>query len=181
MLNQNEYLTNPWKYAGGYLDSSTSLYKFGVRYYNPTLGRWTQQDPVGGSLGDLNSANRYVYANDNPVNAVDPSGKAVGDCGSSAINITSWPFGVGQVSITISLVSSWGPISWWGGTLFITGMGSATAIPVWRLNVNSSVATASFFGYSLGLGAFSFLLLGLAGLANGNTCAIVATNAVVLW
>jgi hypothetical protein len=30
----------------------------------------------GGSLGDLTSANRYVYANDDPVNAVDPSGKA---------------------------------------------------------------------------------------------------------
>jgi hypothetical protein len=33
-----------------------------------------QQDPVGGSLGDLNSANRYTYANDNPVNLVDPMG-----------------------------------------------------------------------------------------------------------
>jgi RHS repeat-associated protein len=46
--------TNPWKFAAGYLDSSTGLYKFGTRYYDPTLGRWTQQDPVGGSLGDLN-------------------------------------------------------------------------------------------------------------------------------
>jgi len=59
-------LNNPWKFAGGYLDSSTSLYKFGVRYYDPALGRWTQQDPVGAG---------YVYAGDNPVNAVDPSGK----------------------------------------------------------------------------------------------------------
>jgi hypothetical protein len=39
------------------------------------MGRWTQQDPVGGSLGDLNSANRYAYAGDDPVNATDPSGK----------------------------------------------------------------------------------------------------------
>lgn len=30
---------------------------------------------MGGSLGDLNSANRYTYAGDNPVNAVDPSGQ----------------------------------------------------------------------------------------------------------
>jgi uncharacterized protein RhaS with RHS repeats len=52
------------------------LYKFGVRYYDSSLGRWTQQDAVGGSLGDLNSANRYTYANDDPVNAVDPSGQA---------------------------------------------------------------------------------------------------------
>src|SRR5258706_8723159 len=67
--------TNPWKFAAGYLDSNTGLYKYGTRYYDPTLGRWTQQNPVGGSLGDLNSANRYVYANDDPVNMVDPSGQ----------------------------------------------------------------------------------------------------------
>ena len=75
-INQVEQtgLNNPWKFAGGYLDSSTNLYKFGTRYYDPSVGRWTQQDPVGGSLGDLNSANRYVYAGDDPVNAVDPNG-----------------------------------------------------------------------------------------------------------
>jgi hypothetical protein len=56
------------------------LYTFGTRYYDPSLGRWTQQDPVGGSLGDLNSANRYVYAGDDPVNLVDPSGKDAFDC-----------------------------------------------------------------------------------------------------
>lgn len=42
------------------------LYKFCLRYDNPSLGRWAQQDPVGGSLGDLNSANRSVYAGDDP-------------------------------------------------------------------------------------------------------------------
>ncbi len=47
-----------------------------MRYYDPSLGRWTQQDPVGGSLGDLNSANLYAYAGDDPVNLVDPSGRA---------------------------------------------------------------------------------------------------------
>jgi len=39
------------------------------------MGRWMRQNPVGRSLGDLNSANRYVYAGDDPVNAVDPSGR----------------------------------------------------------------------------------------------------------
>ena len=51
MLNQSEYAANPWKYAGGYFDTTTSLYKFGTRYYNPELGRWTQQDAVGGVWG----------------------------------------------------------------------------------------------------------------------------------
>ena len=76
MLNQVEKtgVNNPFKFAGGYLDAS-GYYLFGVRYYDPSLGRWTQQDPVGGSLGDLNSGNRYAYADDDPVNEVDLSGR----------------------------------------------------------------------------------------------------------
>jgi hypothetical protein len=34
--------------------------KFGTRYYNPQLGRWTQQDPVAGSLGNPDSLNKYL-------------------------------------------------------------------------------------------------------------------------
>jgi RHS repeat-associated protein len=68
IISQQEQsgLNNPWKFAAGYLDSSTGLYKFGTRYYDPTLGRWTQLDSAGTG---------YIYANDDPVNAVDPSGK----------------------------------------------------------------------------------------------------------
>ena len=66
--------STPWRYASGYYDSSTSLYKFGIRYYDPTTGRWTQRDPVGASLQELTKANPYMYANDDPVNNVDPSG-----------------------------------------------------------------------------------------------------------
>jgi RHS repeat-associated protein len=74
MFNQTEGVSNPYKYAGGYLDAS-GYYLFGTRYYDPSTGRWTQQDPVGGSLADLNAANRYTYADDNPVSMTDPSGK----------------------------------------------------------------------------------------------------------
>lgn len=44
------------------------LYKMGARYYQPELGRWTQQDPSGAE------ANVYLYVGGNPVNFVDPSG-----------------------------------------------------------------------------------------------------------
>ena len=54
---------------------STGLYKFGIRYYDPAIGRWTQRDPVGGSLQETTKVNPYVYANDDPVNMTDPSGK----------------------------------------------------------------------------------------------------------
>src|ERR1019366_194832 len=66
--------TNAWRYAGGYYDVSTGLYKFGIRYYDAATGRWTQRDPVGGSLQETTKVNPYVYTNDDPVNTVDPSG-----------------------------------------------------------------------------------------------------------
>jgi RHS repeat-associated protein len=68
-------VANPWRFAGGYLDSSTGLYKFGTRYYNPGFGRWSQQDPVRGQLNDPTSLNRYLYADDDPANVTDPSGR----------------------------------------------------------------------------------------------------------
>lgn len=39
-----------------------------VRYYDPDIGRFITQDPIG------DGANWYVYADNNPVNAVDPTG-----------------------------------------------------------------------------------------------------------
>lgn len=61
-------VANPYRYASGHLDTQTGLYKFGARYYDPTVGRWTQQDPSG------QDANPYAYVGGNPVNFTDPSG-----------------------------------------------------------------------------------------------------------
>jgi len=99
------------------------LIKFGTRYYDPSLGRWTQQDPVGGSLGDLNSAKRYTYANDDPVNVVDPSGKSciqdaittiIGLLGSAADGFLAglglFAVAAGAATLTAGLLFSW--IAW---------------------------------------------------------------------
>jgi RHS repeat-associated protein len=64
---------NPWGFAGGYLDT-TGLYHFGDRYYDPSVGRWTQQDPMAGSITNPSTLNRYAYANADPVNFSDPTG-----------------------------------------------------------------------------------------------------------
>ncbi|GCE13356.1 RHS repeat-associated core domain-containing protein [Tengunoibacter tsumagoiensis] len=103
IISQQEQsgLNNPWKYAGGYYDSSTGLTKFGIRYYDPTVGHWTQRTPVGGSLQETLKGNPYGYADDNPVNEVDPSGR---DC-SEAI-VTSLLGIVGTVSTLVWLDSS---------------------------------------------------------------------------
>lgn len=41
--------------------------KLGQRFYDPSLGRWTQQDPIP-------NGNLYVYTGDNPVNFIDVTG-----------------------------------------------------------------------------------------------------------
>jgi RHS repeat-associated protein len=80
VLHETTGVANPWQYAGGYFESSTGFVKFGTRYYNPAWGRWMQQDPVAGSLGQPDSLNRYVYAEDRPVSVVDPSGRQNWEC-----------------------------------------------------------------------------------------------------
>jgi len=68
---------NPFRYAGGYQDPN-GLYHFGQRYYDPSLGRWTQRDSLS-HIGDLQQGNRYAYTGDDPVNNNDPSGKDLFD------------------------------------------------------------------------------------------------------
>jgi RHS repeat-associated protein len=58
---------NPWRWMGGYLDS-TGLYHFGERYYEPATGRFLQVDP------SQQEENSYAYAFGDPVNFSDLSG-----------------------------------------------------------------------------------------------------------
>lgn len=62
-------IPNPWQYAGGYYDAESGIYLLGVRYYDPKLGRFLQQDPLGGG-----SDSQYAYAGSNPCNNSDPTG-----------------------------------------------------------------------------------------------------------
>lgn len=61
----------PFRYAGGLYDSDTGLIRFGVRDYDPTIGRWTSKDPIGFAGGDTNF---YGYVANDPINFIDPMG-----------------------------------------------------------------------------------------------------------
>jgi RHS repeat-associated protein len=79
VVTENETSVRPtsFRYAGGLYSSSVALHKFGQRWYDQTLDRWTQQDPID-QTGDLKQGNRYLYVRDNPVNLTDPSGRCIG-------------------------------------------------------------------------------------------------------
>jgi RHS repeat-associated protein len=46
-----------------------------ARYYNPATGRFMSRDPNGGNLKDPASLHKYLYANGDPVNGIDPMGQ----------------------------------------------------------------------------------------------------------
>ena len=65
---------NPYGYTGRELDE-TGLYYYRARYYQPEIGRFLSEDPLGFNAGD---ANLYAYVGGDPVNRVDPSGMCFG-------------------------------------------------------------------------------------------------------
>jgi RHS repeat-associated protein len=65
--------TNAYTYTGREWDGASGLYYYRARYYDPTTGRFISEDP----LGSLNGTNLYPYADDNPINFVDPHGEFI--------------------------------------------------------------------------------------------------------
>ena len=64
---------NPFMFKGGIQDRATGWILFGNRWYNTSIGRWTQQDTLDAPI-DPNNANRYAYAGADPINNSDPTG-----------------------------------------------------------------------------------------------------------
>ncbi len=61
-------------YAGKLIDEATGLYYSVARFYDSSSGRFISKDSKSGPLQDPQSLNRYIYARDNPLMFVDPSG-----------------------------------------------------------------------------------------------------------
>ena len=67
--------TNPFRYCGEYYDVETGTIYLRARYYDPAIGRFTQQDEwVYANPGDPLSLNLYTYCWNNPIMFVDIMG-----------------------------------------------------------------------------------------------------------
>jgi len=95
MAEQNlpgEY-ENLYKFNAKELDSETELYYYGARYYNPRLSVWYGVDPLAEKMPNWSP---YTYTFDNPVNFVDPDGRAPMDW---ILKIGSWSYDPNITSI----------------------------------------------------------------------------------
>jgi RHS repeat-associated protein len=85
---------NNYRYKSGWLNNS-DIYKFGARYYHASDARWTQQDPIAGTITNAATINRYNYSGSDPVDRSDPSGRdwcpttwdLHGECASARLNM----------------------------------------------------------------------------------------------
>lgn len=70
---------NPFQFIGalGVMVEEDNLHFMRARFYDPSLGRFLSKDPVEPVLASPNSLHRYVYAENKPLTASDPTGEFI--------------------------------------------------------------------------------------------------------
>jgi len=83
-LNGNETNTNPFRFAAEYYDWETGFIYLRARFYNPAIGRFISEDPhwtirnmQSSVAAIMQSSNLFVFAVNNPVMWIDPSGRYI--------------------------------------------------------------------------------------------------------
>ncbi|MCC3279648.1 hypothetical protein LJ754_10855 [Arthrobacter sp. zg-Y40] len=94
---------NPYTFKIGLQDRATGWVKYGQRWYNPGIGRWTQMDTLDAPLDPAN-ANRYAYSANDPINNSDPLGLLAGECafsqGALLVSAAAIVFSAASIPVT---------------------------------------------------------------------------------
>jgi RHS repeat-associated protein len=94
ILGQREQIPQSFKYVGQYgvMAEPNGFYYMRARYYDPKVGRFVSEDPIGFEGGDVNL---YAYVANNPVMGIDPEGtfNACGTAAGAAIGASAGPLG----------------------------------------------------------------------------------------
>ncbi|MBZ5558675.1 MAG: PASTA domain-containing protein [Acidobacteriia bacterium] len=75
LLSHTGPTDTPFLFNGQQYDATLGLYYLRARYYQPTTGRFTAQDPSDGNPLTPITLHKYLYAGCDPVNKSDPSGR----------------------------------------------------------------------------------------------------------
>jgi RHS repeat-associated protein len=117
-------------FTGREWDPETSLYYYRARYYDPRMGRFISEDPIG--LGG--GPNLFTYVTNSPVNYVDPKGEFL------PVIIVAIIAGVIASAIVPAVVNAPGP----GDPLAPTGGGKQAAATAAGAVAGGTAAAALF-------------------------------------
>ncbi len=77
LLDSSGSTKNDYLYTGEQYDSDLGMYFLRARYLNTRTGRFHNMDTYGGRNGEPLTLHKYLYAHNNPVNLIDPTGHTV--------------------------------------------------------------------------------------------------------
>lgn len=93
IIEMEETVYNPFRYSGEYWDESTGLQYLRARWYDPSIGRFINQDTYEGEINNPLSQNLYTYVYNNPLIYMDPSGfSPVGPGNGSIFDSNQWSY-----------------------------------------------------------------------------------------
>jgi RHS repeat-associated protein len=148
---------------------NTGMYFFRARFYDPNIGRWISNDPIGISRG----LNQYMFCSDNPVNYIDPDGcsfmSGLAGAASGAASGTVAGAGVGAIIGAV------------GGAGIGAGPGAIAGAVAGAVGGAISGFVSGAFQDTVGQGAASGAIAGAMAGATGGAGAVggVAAGAVV--
>lgn len=128
-------------------DTSTSLYFYGARYYDPVIGRFISADPIVPNARDPQAFNRYAYVRNNPILYSDPSGH-------------SWFSKHRRQIFDVGLQMFGGPIGISIGTYDLSKTKSGRNILAGEIVIGTAAATVACGGCGVGVGALAGELTG---------------------
>jgi RHS repeat-associated protein len=73
-LTAIEEVPNPFRYSSEYWDDTAKLSYLSIRWYDPSIGRFLEEDTFEGELKNPLSLNPYTYAHNDPIAYSDPTG-----------------------------------------------------------------------------------------------------------
>jgi RHS repeat-associated protein len=95
-LNQTGVTENSYLFTGDQHDSETDNYYLRARYYDPSRSGFTQMDTWMGNDNDVMTLHKYLYANADPVNNIDPSGN---------FSLTQISFGIATLGVLTTVAN----------------------------------------------------------------------------
>ena len=131
LLNQPAKEGHNIGYKGHVYDKELGLVYMAHRYYDPKVGRFLSNDPVGFTPSNVQSFNRYAYANNNPYKYWDPDGLYA-------------DLIVESVSIGLGLKSFWDN--------YYQGNYGAAAVDAFGVAADTALAAVPFLPGGVGLG-----------------------------